>query len=167
MNGWINALIGRYARQGVIIDTNLLLLLFAGLAGPSFIPKFKRTEKYAQADFELLLALIQPFARIVVTPQILAEVTNLSPDHQAFFQNLLAVLREAREEYVPKDLMLDSTLLPKIGFADLSLLEAAKAGKYLVITDDLRAYGYLSSAECDVINLNHLRGESWGLGNTR
>jgi hypothetical protein len=164
-------LVARYAVRGLLVDTNVLLLYLVGLLDPELIERFKRTRSsgYGAEDFVLVSNLIALFARIVITPHILAELSNLSlqmeqPRLSAYFGRAVEALRHVTEEPVCKDRMLSSEwldLLPKIGFTDLSILEAGQRGKYLVLTDDLKAAAYLSRAGLDVINLNVLRGELW------
>lgn len=160
-------LVRNYAGKGILIDTNLLLVLIVGSVDPRQVLRFKRTRSYTPQDFKLLVRLIDRFRRIVVTPHILAELTNLLPTGKAdalsagYFTRLVEVLKAAREEHVAKDTMIDSPLLAKIGFTDLSMMEAANGGKYLVLTDDLAAAAYLRLNGCDVLNFNHVRGMNW------
>lgn len=152
---------------GVLVDTNLLVLLVVGSADRDLIGKFGRTANYTGEDFDLVLKFIRPFGRVVATPQVLAELTNLLPlarrDRYALqvLSSMIQVLAEAKEDYVPKDVMLGKPeTLCRIGFADLSLLEAAQAG-CPVLTDDLRCTDELRAAGCRVVNLNQLRQAEW------
>lgn len=72
----IEAYIKQYRRKGIIVDTNLLLLALIG--GTSSIVEFKRTCGYSDADYQLLLKVIDQFEKLVSTPHILAEVSNLT-----------------------------------------------------------------------------------------
>jgi rRNA-processing protein FCF1 len=162
----LEKLIGRCASRGILIDTNLLLVYLAGLFDRAHVGRIGRSKGYSPEDFDLLARLIRPFRTIFVTPQILAELSNLSPDganaaFARYYAGLVKVLRDASEEHVPKDLMLGSPALPRIGFTDLSIVEAAKKHKCLVLTDDFRAAGYVRSANVPVLNMNQLRGEAW------
>jgi predicted nuclease of predicted toxin-antitoxin system len=47
--------------------------------------------------------------------------------------------------------------LPIIGFTDLSILQAAKEEKLLVLTDDGEAADLFGRAGCDVLKMNYLR----------
>ena len=162
----VGQLISKYSSKGILIDTNVLLLLLVGLFDEGLIEQFKRTNSYNPEDYHLVGKLISQFHHIVTTPHILAELTNLSPKWKGtrlagYFATLVEIMKQTREEHICKDLILDSPLLPKIGFTDLSIMEAAKAKKCLILTDDFRAAGYLQKSGCDVINLNNLRGEMW------
>lgn len=74
----IQQLISRYCEKGILIDTNFFLLYFIGRCNPDQILKFKRTCQFTIEDFYLLITLLQPFKRIVTTPNILTEVNSLS-----------------------------------------------------------------------------------------
>ncbi len=64
-------------RQGLLIDSNLLLLLFVGQYDPTRIQKFKRTDQFTVGDYELLADYVEQFRELVTTPSILTEVSNL------------------------------------------------------------------------------------------
>jgi len=156
--------------RGLLVDTNLLLLLFVGSHDQTLIERFKRTRNrgYTADDFVLLRNLVGRFSRIVTTPHILAELSNLSmhmpTDMGRYFACLARALGTFREEQVPKDDLLSPKwrhVLPRIGFTDLSIIEAAPRGDYLVLTDDCEAANCLYKARCAVININHIRGCLW------
>jgi hypothetical protein len=63
---------------GVLLDANLLLLLVVGAADRTYIRKHKKLKAYSEADFDLLQELIAPMNPIIVTPNILTEVSNLA-----------------------------------------------------------------------------------------
>jgi hypothetical protein len=71
-------LLEKHQANGVIVDTNLLLVYFVGLYDPSWIARFKRTQMFTTGDFRILASLLVSFRRIVTTPGILAEVNSLS-----------------------------------------------------------------------------------------
>src|SRR4051812_35268145 len=62
----------------VVLDSNLLLLLVVGVADREYIKKHRRLQSYSEADFDLLRRLIAPMSAIVVTPNILTEVSNFA-----------------------------------------------------------------------------------------
>ncbi len=75
---YFEEIIGSYRNKGILIDTNLLLLYFIGKYNKSLIQYFKRTQKYVIEDYELSTSVIKFFTRIITTPNILTEVSNLS-----------------------------------------------------------------------------------------
>src|SRR3954467_11508034 len=70
-------LIDKYKSRGVLIDTNLLVLLAVGIYRPDRIATFKRTRPYTLRDFEFILRLADAFRRRITTPNILTEADNL------------------------------------------------------------------------------------------
>ncbi len=156
------------AANALLVDSNLLLLYLIGTYDRELIVRFKRTDQYTEEDFDLVASVIRRFPRIIVTPQILAEVSNLSMqlkgDHaRAYFAVLIEVVRNSVEKHIDKDLLLDKANLPRFGFTDLSMLEASKQHGYVVLTDDFKAMALLVTHRCRVVNLNHLRGATWSL----
>jgi rRNA-processing protein FCF1 len=150
-----------FRREGLLIDSNLLLLLFVGLYDRTRIDKFKRTAQFTVKDFEVLFAFVKRFKEVVTTPSILTEVSNLLgqlPDRlrHSFYQHFAYALKELHEHYTPSQELGDEKAFPKFGLTDTAILQAAN-GKYLVLTDDFRLTQYLLSRNVDVINFNHLR----------
>ena len=167
----IQVLLSKHQSNGLLIDTNVLLLYFVGLYDPEFVSQFKNTRNhgYTADDVTFLRRLVALFRRIVTTPHILAELSNLSmqikdPRRKDYFKRLAAELRAFHEEFISKDTILDSpqfAWLPSLGFTDMSVIVAAARHGYLVLTDDLKASAYLRKLGRDVINLNEIRGERW------
>ena len=58
----------------VIIDTNVLLLLLMGLYNKKELVKLN----YKEEELALLVEFLRNFDRKVVTPQVLAEISNLA-----------------------------------------------------------------------------------------
>ena len=153
--------------RGVLVDANLLVLLVVGSADRELIGRVGRTDNYTGEDFDLVLKFLRPFGRVVATPQVLAELTNLlslprrDPYGLRVLSSMIQVLAKATEEYVPKDVMLGKPeVLCRIGFTDLSLMEAAQGG-YPVLTADRRCADELRAAGCSVMNFNELRQSEW------
>ena len=157
----------KHASRGILVDTNLLLLFLIGIFGENHIKEFKKIQKYSIEDFNIVNNIIRRFSRINVTPQILAEISNLSKQMyksnlKQYFLYLIDRIRRSKEIYINKnDLLLVPELLPKYGFTDLSILESAKVTKCLVFTDDFQLVGFLRKKKVVVINLNEIRTELW------
>ena len=150
--------------QPAILDTNVLLLLLVGLYDERFIEAFKRTRKYDRPTFRLVWQFANAALAILVTPQILAEVSNLSLQMPAgrlrdYFACAVGPLWQMSEEHVPKDKLLAVPALHKLGFTDASILEACRTRGCAVLTDDLPLYGILCKNKHPAFNLNHLRGQ--------
>ena len=62
----------------LLLDTNLLLLLFIGGKDTLLIPKSKNLSEYTEDDYDLLAEIVNSsFDRLVTTPHIMTEVSNL------------------------------------------------------------------------------------------
>lgn len=157
---------GSRRREALFIDTNLLLVLLVGALDPGQVGRFKRTKAYSRNDYELLLAFIGEFERMLTTPSILTEVSNLAgqlaePLRQRAFLTLRALTNETLDEQFrpSRELMLDPSF-PVLGLADASVIAAADT-TVTVLTDDFPLYQRLSSAGIDAVNFQHLRAGSW------
>jgi len=161
MSDYDLALIDRYRKAGVLVDTNLLLLYFVGLYDPTFIPKFKRTDIFTMDDYLVLTLFLKEFSRVVTTPNILTEVNsfsnqlpeNLKPDYYAKFARGIAALEEI---YMPSRDISISLLFGLFGLTDAGIFLTSK-DTFLVLTDDRRLSAYLNASGVDAINFNHLR----------
>ena len=97
----------RRHKEGVLVDTNLLLLLLAGTVDRALIAKWKRTSTYDDDDFELLSDLLESHHGLVITPHVATEVSNLATslstqNHQQFFELFAGYLRQAKSFRSPR-----------------------------------------------------------------
>jgi rRNA-processing protein FCF1 len=164
---YLDALLARYKSKGVIIDTNLLLMYFVGMYDPHRVPKFKRTMTFAVEDFYTLLGFFDFFDKIVTTPNILTEVNSLAGqlpnDIKALFSLVFASQLDSMEEhYTNSTALTQSPHFSKFGLTDSGIVDLAQ-GRYLVLTDDLRLFGYLQNVGIDAINFNQIRTLNWKL----
>jgi hypothetical protein len=72
------ALIAKHQAKGVLVDTNLLVLLLVGLVNKRRILDFKRTQNFTIEDFDLLSRLISWFGKLFTTPHVLSQVSDLT-----------------------------------------------------------------------------------------
>jgi hypothetical protein len=134
-------IISRYRRRGVLLDSNLLLLFLVGATGRHIVAEYKRTRKYGESGFDLLAAFVARFARIVTTPNILTEVSNLAGalygDWLADFRAVFAHAVDASlEKHRESRLLVASPPFRAAGLADAAIIEVARGGKYLLLSDD-------------------------------
>lgn len=158
----LDGFLSRYRKNGVMLDTNLLVMYLIGTYNPELVPEFKRTETYTVDDFEMLQYYVSQFDKLIVTPHVLAETWNFVekiPKHefQDFLNKAVPFLEVCDEEQVDKNDILLSGSFSFIGVTDMGVIRAAQSRKCLVITDDLRAYAYFFENGVDTININHLR----------
>ena len=161
----LEEMLNRHLGKSVLIDTNILLLLFVGGFDRTLITSFKRTAVYTADDFDLLLNLLTLIPRVVTTPHVLAEVNSLSgqlgePKRTEYFQFFAEQLELLDERYVRSDAAAKSEWFAKIGLTDSGIL-AASADGLLVLTDDFRFGHFLALSDVDTINFNYLRTMNW------
>ncbi len=163
------ATVVKHATRGVLIDANILILLAIGTFTESLIESHKRTRQYTIEDFRWLQNFVSNFQKVIVTPHILAEVSNLSipsksDQPRSHVPTVLAVLRETRELYVEKDCILAEEYVARLGVTDAGIIKLAREQDYLVLTDDRPLTICLQQTGCDVVNLNDVRTALWQLG---
>ncbi len=161
----IGQLIARYSQKGILVDTNILLLYFVGSFDQNLIPRFKRTLQFTIEDFEMLLTLLQPFNKVITTPNILTEVSNLSgqlgePARGRYFQTLAEKIALMEEHYVESRDASTQEEFINVGLTDTGIGKLSKDG-YLVLTDDFQLSQSLQKKGIDVINFNHIRPLGW------
>lgn len=152
-------------REAVFIDTNLLLVLLIGALDPAQVDRFKRTRKYSREDYALLAAFVSQYKRVVTTPNVLTEVSNLAgqltgPLRERAFLALGVLVGQYEERFHPSRELILHDSFPVLGLADTSVISAVD-NTITVLTDDLSLYLKLSAAGIEAINFNHLRSGSW------
>ncbi|MEH2039813.1 PIN domain-containing protein [Nostoc sp.] len=168
MKDLIASLVRRYSQKGILIDTNILLLFLVGSVNQDRITKFNRTQQFIPEDYELLLAFIASFQKLVTTPNILTEVNSLAnqlgePERSqcfAIFAQFVKNVALLDEYYVNSLDAVNTEKFIKFGLTDSGILTLSK-GKYLVLTDDFKLANYLQSVDIDVINFNNIRIFNW------
>lgn len=156
-----------YRSKGILVDTNLLLLLFIGGVSEKYIKEFKRTAMYTIEDYKGLLRLIDEFHKLVVTPNILTEVSNLSNGLSGerlkqFYEVFASSLSVMSEQYISSASTSDIPGFHAYGLADSGIIATAKE-QYLVLTDDLRFASFARQNGVDVLNFNHIREAAWSV----
>ncbi len=101
--GFLDELISKYENKGVLIDANLLLMYFLGFYDLRTMCAFKRTEKYSDEDWVLMRRLTSLFKKIVTTPNVITEVSNLAgqlgePVKTEFFTHMAKSVEVLTEE---------------------------------------------------------------------
>lgn len=150
--------------DGLIADTNIMLLFIVGNYDLEYIKKFpfNRTACYSKEDFEILVNVFSHVKKIYITPHILTELSNLSRDVDNYkivnyFNAFIKVLLHIKEESVEKNIILKSSNLYKFGVADFAIYHIARKKNYLVFTDDFKLSGFLKYKNIGVLNLKEIR----------
>lgn len=162
-------LIVKHRANGILLDTNVLLLFIFAINQPNMIGK-KRLEKYLPADGELLVRIVTEFDRILTTTHVLAETSNLI--RQIVKDRLQAELLlslhpmfclSVPESYtqIPIDgSNIDVTTFTKLGLTDSALASLVNSEDRLLLTDDFDLYMAANKTGENVINFTHLREAS-------
>jgi hypothetical protein len=159
-NAYVEGLIRKHRLNGLLVDTNLLLVIIVGRYNPRRIGSFKRTAQYTPADFGALEQLIARFAIIATTPNIMTEVDNLARqlpirEHGAVSRSLSEAALALHETHRPSGELLRAPDHVRLGISDAhSCLLAAQR---LLLTDDMDLWGAARSRGFDALNFNHLR----------
>lgn len=150
-------LIRHYRSKGAVVDANLLVLLIIGLYDRQRVSAFKRTKQYTIEDFDLLDRLLGQLERIVVTPGILTETSNLvGKEHLPV---LRVLINRFEEQHTPSATLAAPPVFDRFGLTDAGI--ATLATRHLILTADFPLAEMLRSRGHDVLNFNHLRPLNW------
>jgi hypothetical protein len=155
---YADLLIRQYRYKGILVDTNLMLLVLVGQYNVSRIATFKRTKKYTPRIYEIVIQVISQFKKRLTTPQIMTEVDNLSRNLRTDeWQSISGALNELIPTYAevatPTAILSLHRLHSAIGLTDRSIMNVPDV---LVFTDDLPLYHRLETLGRGAINLGHL-----------
>jgi rRNA-processing protein FCF1 len=144
----------------LLVDTNLLLLLFIGTFDPSRITKFKRTQQFSIQDFDLLVNFLKPF-EVITTPHILTEISNLggqlSHDFlRAFFTVYAKLVQRLKEITRDSSEIVRSELFVPFGLTDAAI-GLICSDSIAVLTDDKRLASLLAAKGTQVLSFDALR----------
>jgi hypothetical protein len=156
-------LMGKHRHKGLLVDTNVLLLLLIGSLDSKLIGNFKITanQGFDEADFNLLRAFVGKFQKIVTTPHILTEVSNHADKikgdaHKKIFGRFVSLIEQLDEHTETTKALVKSDAFVRFGLTDTAISSLASKN-FLVLTVDFPLVSYLQSKKADVINFNHLR----------
>ncbi|NUM53004.1 MAG: hypothetical protein HUU46_05115 [Candidatus Hydrogenedentes bacterium] len=150
-----------HKKQGIVVDTNILLLLIVGLTDVNCITSFKRTAQFTNEDYYVLQNALSLFDVHLVTPHILSEASNLmghsaSPPPPVLRANLRQIIFQCKEFVRESAVLAQRREFLQFGIADAGIAELATGGA-VVLTDDSQLYHYLSGVGGSAVNFNHLR----------
>jgi hypothetical protein len=149
------------APRALVLDANLLVLLVVGSLGQSLLARHKRTQEYEWQDFLLLEAILADVERVVVTPNILTECSNLlrHVDDKTAVRLATALadfIDHSDEEHCPSAQASKAAEYPRLGLTDAGVLETLDSGLPL-LTVDLGLYLAACARGATATNFNHLR----------
>lgn len=165
MEQYADSLISRYRNRGVLVDTNLLMLLLVGAYDRDQVERTRRIrDKFRAEDFDILAAVLGQFETRVTTPHILTETSNLLAQQLsgyvkkevfAIFARLVSTDWHERRE--ASSTLVNVTAFSWLGLTDIAIADAAR-DSYLVLTEDALLANHLGRLQVDVLNFTHLRG---------
>lgn len=157
----------KYGSSGILVDTNLLLLLLVGTVDERSIGG-KRTERYSVDQFHFLSDYLKGFQRLITTPHILTEVSNLGGSifsgkrRKAFFLLLAmpGLFRvEAADDFIieqqPKRQEVRPIHLARLGLTDAVIAKLCEQ-RILLISDDFDLVGLVCGVGGEAVNFTHL-----------
>lgn len=133
-----------FIRNGIIIDTSVLLLLLVGLIDKRFTSKYLAQYEYCLQDYEILITFLDrikhnnKFNKFIITPHILSETlghisSDLNKDgrFKLFLAQILPIVEDLKEKNAKKEFLCEQIKIGsrlKIEIGDLSIF---------VITDQI------------------------------
>lgn len=145
----------------VVLDSNLLLLLVVGLADRTYIGKHRRLQSYSERDFDLLRQLIAPMSTIIVTPNILTEVSNFAkqiaePARTRIATAFTVLLDELSEQYVSSKQAAAQAEFSRLWLTDSGILNQM-TDENVLLTADLSLYLAAEQRGYKAINFTYQR----------
>ncbi|MCU0776994.1 MAG: hypothetical protein MUF86_04925 [Akkermansiaceae bacterium] len=165
MNPNFGSLISKYHEKGILIDTNLLLVLLVGNVQPRLIGKTARTDGYSIGDYELITSILGHFRRFITLPQILTETGNLLKRNCPNKNTLIDLsgefarfvqLGQTKEVRKLSRRVTTHPTFKELGYADAAILSVA-AGRYLLLTEDKPLQSFADHLGVDVLRFQWLR----------
>lgn len=150
-------------QEGLLVDTNLMLLYCVGRCDPYMIPKYtERLSRCSIDDYNLLVQFIALFKKLVTTPNVLTETVNLIDKRTGRFGDVLRQFANElvtfEELYVPTQSIISQNPrhFPMFGITDLVLYELSKQS-FLVLTDDSATWSLIAGNNGSTLNFAQLR----------
>lgn len=144
--------------KAVIIDANLLVLLVVGKLDRRLISRHKRTRAYDDNAYEILVRYLKRFGKIIVTPNVLTETSNLLEDGKD--PRALGILKDfvasLDERFIPSERAVAQPHFERLGLTDAGLLDTW-ASDSVLLTADLDLYIAATQLQRTAINFTHLR----------
>ena len=157
-------LIEKHRAKGVLVDTNLLVLYLVGTVNRRRVLNFKRTGDFATEDYDLLVRLIDWFGKLIATPHVLSQVsdlTDLTGNELAEVRALFKLLVEQIEErYDGSRSLVGDPAFERFGLTHAAVATVCSRG-ILVLTTDSRLQLALQERDIDSLNFNHVRPLAW------
>lgn len=128
----------------IVVDTELLCLLIAGVVNPRILGRRIHFKKFNKTHFETLQQILKGYDKMVVTPHALTELWYFISEETGHWDEDGRCMRESAREFVgsaievyhpAKDLVQRSEI-GWLGLADVSQLSAALEGGFALTSAD-------------------------------
>ena len=155
----VEAILVRHLGKSLLLDSNLLLLFLIGTFQRDRIPVFKRTAHFTAEQFDTLLNVSTHFQKIVTTPHLLTEVSNLANSLPEYLKgdwsdHLAEQIPSMTEILDPAFEIIRESAFNPFGIGDAAVQKAS--AEALVLTEDYRLSGYLRSLGIPVLNFSDI-----------
>jgi hypothetical protein len=154
--------LSQFRNRDLLLDTNLLLLEVVGSFDYRLIGG-KRLETFTVQDLNVLNLLISVARRLITTPGILTETSNLASQinfgrdgFSRFFAHLGVKIKQLDERYESSAIISDHPLFLQLGLTDAAIAHLTQEGM-MVLTGDWQLFGHLIKRGVDAENFNHWR----------
>jgi hypothetical protein len=127
--------------SALILDTNLLVLFVVSIVSPHRIQHHKLTSEFQQQDVKLLYRYLDAADRVLTTPNIMTEASNLLNISERrktdvrYAAVLAQIARSLPERYVPSANAVNRAEFSRLGLTDTVLLEVLGDGGVLFSSD--------------------------------
>ena len=130
-------------QKALVIDSGLLVLLIVGAVDPTYIAKHKRTDVYSVANFEMLRDMVQRAPKIICTPHILAETSNLlrqigepkKSEMMESFQRLIVDAAEFEEMAISSKVASKAPSFIRLGLTDAAIVSLDREAVHILTVD--------------------------------
>ena len=145
----------------LVLDSNLLVLLIAGMASRSYVGKHRRLRDYDQSDFDTLFEIVEAASQIIVTPHVLTETSNLlgligEPIRAHLVRTFRTFIKIATEKFTESNTAVDQAEFSRLWLTDSALLVELERG-HVLLTADLDLYLAAIRRGYQAVNFNHIR----------
>jgi hypothetical protein len=136
---------GRFPRRGILLDSNLLLLMMVGSYDPRLIGTFKRLNDYTVRDFKIVSLLVSEFEPLISTHHVLTEVNGIAnqlpswitPEWHDYFARAIQVLEE---RHIPATAIAALPEFRIFGITDAALSLMARETLFVTADDRLSSH---------------------------
>lgn len=156
-------LIKRYRSRGLLVDSDLLLVLCVGSVDRNLVREFKRTNAYSENDYDILCRFVGFFQKIFTTPNILTEVNNLGRNlkgkrRNEFQKAFSRITNSLLEQYTESRAAVNIPIFRDCGLADSVTFCVSQSSRgCLLLTDDLQLAGKVRKNGGAALNFTQLR----------